>query len=124
MKSAIFSVGCVLFLLMLWACSPVDQQARDVIAGAKGAITAAEAQHPECSPLRHPENQQQAACVTIAKAIAAENTAIDALNLYCNFSPSDPGSQQCERVQSAQDFLKNSLLSLQTITGDVKGLVQ
>jgi hypothetical protein len=110
-------VATFILLVALVGCTqPLEQTARDAIATASGAISAAQTSYSAtCS-----QNSGQRACGIIIKAAAANNTAIDALQAYCGFSPTTPISAQCTPVKTAASALTSALNNLQAAINDLK----
>jgi hypothetical protein len=109
----------VITLLAMLGCSqPIEKTARDGIATASGVIKQYQSQYKaECTA-----QPTGAACVTINRAIAANNTAIDALEAYCGFSPGADLAAACKPVASAKDGLSSALANLQNVLNDVRRL--
>jgi len=109
-------------LLILAGCAPLQDTARDAIAASKGVLESAQLQHRD-SCIADPH---QKTCVIIHDGVAAENSAIDALELYC----SNSGAQSfqtggpCIVDKSAAPKLEAALANLNQIISDVKGLVK
>ena len=100
-------------------CSqPIEKTARDGIATASGVIKQYQAQYKaECTA-----TPTGAACATINRAIAANNTAIDALEAYCGFTPGADLASTCHPVATAKDGLASALGNLNNILNDVRRL--
>lgn len=106
-------------LVLLLACEPAEQQARDSIAAASGVITAAQATlTPTCKA-----NPSQNSCQLVNKAIAAENLAVSALETYCGIPAGVPSGNNCAPVKSYQSALTTALQNLNTIITELKGVV-
>lgn len=104
-------------LLLLVACNePAEKQARDVIAAANGAITAAQS---VCAA-----NPQARACPFIPQAVASENAAITALETYCGFTPSMSREATCKPIKSYETALITALGNLNQFTTEIKGALQ
>lgn len=124
---AICAVLGVLFTL--GGCASIEKQARDGIAAANGYITSARAQHPECDPRAHPENQPQTSCQVIRRTTEANNVAIDALETYCGGPAFDAGTGPCtppakntSAYNSALNKLQSALNNLNQTASDIKKL--
>jgi len=119
MKRTVTKLFITLGLIALLGCSqPIEKTARDGIATASGVIAKYQSQYKaECTA-----TPTGTACVTINKAIAANNTAIDALEAYCGFSPGSDLASTCKPVANAKDGLTSALSNLQNVLNDVRGL--
>lgn len=105
-------------VLLLAGCGDFPKQARDVIAGAKGFIEKAQANHLQ---------QCQAApattiCVDINKAVAAQNSAIDALNVYCSGNDWEQGGE-CKPNKDFEAKARTAVANLDRIIADLKGVI-
>lgn len=109
----------LLIITLTTGCSqPIEKTARDGIATASGVIRQYQSQYrAECTA-----TPTGAACVTINQAIAANNTAIDALEAYCGFKPGDDLAGVCHPVTTAKDGLTTALNNLQAVVADVRRL--
>jgi hypothetical protein len=100
--------------------STLDQRARDGIATATGFIGKAQEQYlDQCKAA-----PMGGVCVTIHKAVASQNVAIDALRTYCGFGPVDGLDTPCKPVANAADALTAALGNLSNIVTDVKGVIK
>lgn len=111
----------VLPFLLLVACSPVEQQARNSAAALQGAIIAAQAKyHDSCVA-----NTSQSPCQDINKAVSGENALITAIETYCGWStaaPPDPGAK-CVPVKSAVGVLNAAIGNANALTLQIKGVL-
>ena len=108
-KRAVFAV---LVCLCLTACQPLENTARDVIAGAQGFIQQAQVNHlAECQA----NPTKDFPCQTINRAVAAQNLAIDALNVYCGFGKDTPAHTPCAANKSGAASLNAALDNLNRI---------
>ena len=97
-----------------------EQIARDAVAASKGAIQTAQAKYlATCR-----QDASQPPCLAIDRAVHAQNVAVDALSVYCQFTPASPAEAKCRPVQSAYDGLKSAVGNLDQSTVDVKELIQ
>lgn len=108
-------------VLLLTGCPKAVEHARDVIAAGNGAITYAQGEyHDECTA-----DPSLKDCVTINRAIGLENTAIDALTVYCSGIPKDgnppfASGGPCAPDKSYLPKLQQALSDLKVITNDLK----
>ncbi len=100
--------------LCLVGCNqPLQDVARDSIAGANGILVQAQAKYKtQCEA-----DKSQTPCLLIHDGISANNLAIDSLKLYCN------NASPCQVDKAVEPKLKAALQSLNVIMGDVKGLL-
>jgi len=119
-----FLKGLTLSLLLLPllgadACSSKQDVARDAIAGAKGFIEAQQEVHlASCQA-----DPAQSKCVAINKAVAAQNLAIDALQLYCGSKEFLEQGAACTPNKEFEPKLQEALRDLDTIVAQVKALL-
>ena len=119
--------GLLLVVLLLAGCeSGFYKYARDGIAASKGAIEAAQAEYMEkCTtdPALPP-------CVTINKAIDAQNLTVDALNLYCSGPQWDLPGGECDPPSSKEtrahleSRVRAALNAMSGIIAEVEGLIR
>ena len=120
MRRGGFLLSLLLPVVFLAGCQPPEQSARDVIAASKGAIQTAQTKyHDACV-----KDANGAPCVAVTKAIGAQHVAIDALNIYCQFSPQADPATKCQPVKGALPALQSALVNLNAVTSDLKGLLQ
>ena len=109
-------------LLLLVACSPLEQQARNAAAALQGTLVAAQAKyHDACVA-----NPQQDTCVRINKGVSGENALVTAIETYCGWSPSAPPSDPnatCVPVKSAQAALTAAIANANQFTLEIKGVL-
>ena len=107
-------------LLCGFACSPLQNNARNTGAALQGAIIAAQAQYgPTCTT-----NPSQASCAAINKAVAGENALVTAIESYCGWSPSNPPANPnaaCVPVSSAQAALQTAIANANGFITQLKG---
>lgn len=94
---------------------PLEASARDAVASAKGYLDSAKSKHPECPAASSTQ------CQIIAKGVAAKDSVIDALSVYCA-GPDFAAGGACTPQAAAADKLQSALNGLQTTLADVKGL--
>jgi len=108
------------FILVLTACSPIEQQARNTAAALQGVIVAAQAKyHDSCVA-----NSAQSVCQDINKGISAENALITATETYCGWSTTAPPSDtsaKCVPVKTAQAGLSAAIGNATQLTVELKG---
>lgn len=105
--------------LLLTGCQPPEQSARDAIATSKGMIVYGQ-QHYGVSCKANPT---QPVCADINKAIAANNTAIDALETYCQLTSASAPTDVCKPVKALLPALQVTLANLNQTTTDLKGAI-
>lgn len=104
-------------VLILAACQPLEDTARDVIAGAKGFIQKAQENHlAECTA----NPTKEFPCRIINRAVAAQNLAVDSLYVYCGFTKDTPPNTLCAANKSKAAALKSALETLNRIIADYK----
>jgi len=111
---------CLLFVLtiVMVACQPFEKSARDSVAAAKGFIEQAQANHKqECVA-----NPNTALCSAINQAVAAQNSAIDALDLYCAGSAWQSGGA-CQPNKELEPRVRAAISNLDRMIKDAKGAV-
>jgi hypothetical protein len=115
---ALRMLACLLvFAVALAGCQPIEQTARDVIAGAQGFIEQAQKNHlVECRA----DPTKEFPCRMINRAVAAQNLAVDALAVYCGFAKDTPPNIPCRADKSAAATLKAALDNLNRIISDYK----
>lgn len=126
-------IVCLLTCALLVSCSPVEQQAYNIVVGSKAALTTYRANHVECnfdlaSGLSN--NTSVPACVINNRLTSAKDAIIDAAEVYCSGPDFDtmgacnapkkgtPGAEQ------AQAKLKAAVASYEQIERDVKGVLK
>ena len=107
-------------LIFMLGCNPPEQTARDVIAASQGAIvTAQNRYHDQCVAA-----PTDAPCALVTRAIAVQHVAIDALNVYCAFTPATPNGTKCAPVKSALPALQSALANLNQVTLDIQAVIK
>jgi len=114
-KKAVF---VVLICFCLAACQPFEKSARDSVAAAKGFIEQAQANHGTACKA----NPNTALCSAINQAVAAQNSAIDALDLYCAGSSWQSGGA-CQPNKELEPRVRAAISNLDRIIKDAKGAV-
>lgn len=103
--------------LSMTACQPIEKTARDYVATAKGYLDSAKQHHPECAAAgSHGGN-----CDIIARGVAAKDSVIDAVQVYCASSSYDAGAP-CAPNKDAEPKLKEALKRLDQVMADVKAI--
>lgn len=109
-------------LVILVACSPVEQKARDTAAALQGSIVAAQAKyHDSCVA-----NPSQNVCQVINRGIAGENALITSVETYCGWSPASPPADptaKCVPVKSAESALVAAIANAAQLTLEIKGVL-
>lgn len=103
---------------------PLEQTARDTVATAKGYLDSAKSHHPECAAPADASTPQSVNCQVIAKGVAAKDSVIDALNVYCaspdysnNGGPCVPNKDLQSKLQAALDDLNRTITDVKAIGG-------
>ena len=105
--------------LLLVGCQPPENTARDSIAAAKGVIERAQTEYLDTCIA----NTAQRICNLINDGVAAQNLAIDALNLYCSGSNYLAGGA-CQPNKEYLPRLQEALRNLDGIIAAIKELRQ
>lgn len=116
------AVFLILAMLVMTACSPVEQQARNTAAALEGTIVAAQAKyHDSC--VANPAGQ---VCKLINQGVSGENALITAVETYCGWSvlvpPTDPNAT-CTPVKGAQPALQAAIANATALTLQIKGAI-
>lgn len=124
MRKLLSLVPIMALLLCGFACpgsQPLEQSARDAVATAKGYLDSAKQHHPECATA-DATAAASTNCAVIAKGVAAKDTVIDAVNIYCASPDYSSNGGTCTPNKDLQPKLQEALSNLnQTIT-DVKAI--
>ena len=117
----LFLLPIFVLVLGLTGCPKAEQNARDAAAALGGAIQAAQIQYQvtcKAEPLG-------SACVTINKAVAAQNALITATEAYCGWAPGTAIAQtSCTPVASAQAALTAAINNANLFVIELKGVIQ
>lgn len=109
-------------LLLLTACSPVENSARDTSAALNAVLLTAEDENlASCQA-----DPTQSVCTVINKGIDAENALITATEAYCGWSttaPPDP-LQKCSPVKGADAALKTAIANADQFVTEIKGVLK
>jgi hypothetical protein len=118
----LFALVLVLTLVMV-ACSPLEQQARNTAAALQGALSAAQAQYlTQCTA-----NPKDTPCVTINQAIAGENALVTAVEAYCGWSQTAPpanGTTPCVPVKGAAAGLQTAINNANLFITELRGILK
>jgi hypothetical protein len=76
-KLSAIAIGTL--VLFLSGCPKIEQDAYNVVIAAKGFTDSIKVQHPECAT-----GAKSTVCADLAKAIAAKDLIIDAVEVYCS----------------------------------------
>jgi hypothetical protein len=98
---------------------PLERTARDGVAAAKGYLDSAKSQHPECGGEAPVASTN---CQIIYKGVAAKDSVIDALNVYCASPAYSTGGGECVPNKDVQSKLQEALNNLNQTIADVKKL--
>jgi|SRR5271166_2130038 len=107
-------------LLVMVACTPLEQQARNTAAALQGVIVAAQAQYQTTCTA----NASQAVCVDINKAVSAENALITATEAYCGWNTASPPANPntaCVPVSTATAGLQTAIGNATVFITQLKG---
>ena len=109
-------------LILLTACSPLEQQARNAAAALQGTIVAAQAKYQTACVA----NPQAPTCVQINHGVSAENALVTAIETYCGWSttapPADPNAK-CVPVKTAQAALQSAIANANQLTSEIRGAI-
>lgn len=126
LKRPIIMAGLVLALTLTlsgFACSPVEQNARNTAAALQGALGAAQTQYQTTCAT----NPKQAACLTINRAVDGQNALVTAIEAYCGWSQSAPpanGALACVPVKSAAAGLTAATNNANLFVTELKGVIK
>lgn len=102
------------------ACSPLENQARDVAAALSGSIIAAQSKYQSSCAA----NPSQAICAAINRGVSGENALVTAVETYCGWAvappPIDPNAK-CVPVKSATAVLQAAISNAAALTLQIKG---
>lgn len=112
----------LMFTLVLVACTPLEQSARNTSAALQGTLLAAQAKyHDTCVA-----NPSQNVCQLINKGVSGENGLITAVETYCGWSttqpPVDPNAK-CVPVKGAEQVLRSAIANAAQLTGEIRGTI-
>src|ERR1700704_839978 len=104
----LFTIVLVLGVLLMLACSPLENQARDVAAALSGSIVAAQSKYQgSCGA-----NPSQTIWEGIKRGGSGENALVTAVEPYCGWAvtppPLDPNAK-CVPVKSTSAALQTAL---------------
>jgi len=120
-RTVVWFVVCLTIVLV--ACSPLEQNARNTAAALQGAITSAQAQYQtECTA-----SPKDSPCVIINKAVEAQNALVTAVEAYCGWSEIAPpanGTATCVPVKSAASGLQAAINNATLFISEVKGVLK
>jgi hypothetical protein len=115
-----FMIVLALGVLPMVACSPLENQARDVAAALSGSIVAAQSKYQESCRA----NPSQAICQAINRGVSGENALLTAVETYCGWAvtppPLDPNAK-CVPVKSASVTLQTAIANAAALTIQIKG---
>jgi hypothetical protein len=105
--------------VVMTACEPIQEQARDTGAALQGVIVAAQAQNQQCVT-----NPRGNVCVLINQGVSGENALVTAIETYCGWSttapPTNPNAA-CVPVASAKAALQAAIANATALTLQIKG---
>lgn len=110
----------LLMCLVLTACSPLENNARDTAAALSGSIVAAQGRYQgSCTA-----DPSKDICKLINRGVSGENALITSIETYCGWAvsivPPDP-NQKCVPVKSAEAALVAAIQNATTMTIQIKG---
>lgn len=114
----------ILSVVFLSGCPKLEQDAYNVIIAAKGFTDSIKLQHPECA-----SGAKTTVCVDLAKAIAAKDLIIDAVETYCsgpNFNATgscDAPAKGTPAYTQAVAKLNSAIASYNQVSTDLKGVL-
>lgn len=110
-------------LLVLAACQPIENSARDASAALGGAIKSAQAQHQdECKA-----NATLPACTLINRAVDGQNALVTATEAYCGWTTVAPPTDQttkCVAVTSFKAGLQTAINNANSFVLQLKGVIK
>ena len=105
-------ITVALVLAFLVSCQPLENTARDTIAGAKGFIEQAQRNHhDEC--VANPTKAFP--CQAINRAVGAQNILVDALEIYCGWTKDTPQATSCHADKSKGTQLQAAVANLNEV---------
>ena len=116
---------CTLLALtvVMVACTPLEQTARNTAAALQGAIGAAQSKYQtQCTA-----SPNLTACTVINQAIAGQNALVTATEAYCGWSPTNPPANTtatCVPVKSAAGGLQAAVANASLVVTELKGILQ
>lgn len=119
LRKYILAVLLAAMAFSFYGCQKPEQTARDAIAAAKGVVETAQIKYLDACQA----DPDLGPCVTVNKAVAAQNLAIDALNQYCS-GPGYLTGGVCNPQPDLQSHLEAALASLDQTIKDVEALIQ
>lgn len=119
--STIGLIAALILSLAGFTCSgqQVATKARNTLAASQGAIQSAQSQFSVTCKAQ----PAQAPCVTITKAVAAQNVAVTTMEIYCGWLPGTDPASKCAPVQSEQAALESALANLGVILPEIQALI-
>jgi hypothetical protein len=112
-------------LLLVLGCPAVEKTAYNTVIAAKAFTDKVKSQHPECNT-----GNASALCATLIKAVAAKDTLIDSVEIYCA-GPSFNGGGACQPPAKgtpayiqATNKLNAALVSYEQLEKDLKGVLK
>jgi hypothetical protein len=109
--------------LVLVACTPLEQSARNTAAALQGALSAAQAKYQATCTT----DSKQTACVTINQAVAGQNALVTAIEAYCGWNPLAPPASStatCVPVKTAAAGLNTAIANANLFVTELKGVIQ
>jgi hypothetical protein len=111
-------------VLVLVACSPLEQQARNTAAALQGAISSAQAQYlSQCQATPTAAGP----CTIINQAVAGQNALVTAVEAYCGWSETAPpanGALACTPVKGAAPGLQTAINNATLFITEIKGILK
>jgi hypothetical protein len=82
-------IPALLLAVLVAACTPLERQAYETVVASKAFLDSVKAKHPECAT-----GATATVCIDLAKATAAKDALIDAVEIYCA-GPDFNSGKQC-----------------------------
>ena len=111
--------GCI----FLVGCTPLEKTAYRTAVAAKAFLDTERKAHPECVP-----TATSTYCVDLAKAVAAKDLLIDAIEVYCsgptfnNGGACNPPTKHSSAYVQAQDKLQAAIANYNQVAANLKGV--
>jgi hypothetical protein len=108
------------FTMLLTACSPLENKARDSAAAIGGVLSYAQVKYlDQCKA-----NPSQNVCATINRGVSAQNALVTAVETYCGWSTVAPPPDQtakCYPVKSAVAGLNTAIANANRLVVEIRG---
>ena len=108
--------------MVLTACTPLEQSARNTAAALQGAIGAAQTKYQtSCTA-----SPTQSVCTMINQAVSGQNALVTAIEGYCGWSTTSPpasSTQTCVPVKTAAAGLQSAINNANLFITELKGAI-